>query len=225
MSRYLHLPVFQKGYDLNLEIYRTTHNFPREYKYSLGQKIRNSQITDKQAWDDYEKHKIFIYSVHNIDIKNLINGLKKEHIHELHRRLNRHDQQIINWLQGIIDNNTTIILSWENALLERIKERKLTYGSMFLSIITKPFKWIYDLSFTKILKDVFAIIGNKIPTNNSFYTLVKKSSLLSSILIPKGNKFVEMVMKETYKNLHIYFGAALGFFLDYFLFLFLNHLL
>jgi len=40
MSRYAHLPVFQKGYDLNLEIYRTTHNFPREYKYSLGQKLK-----------------------------------------------------------------------------------------------------------------------------------------------------------------------------------------
>lgn len=40
MARYLHLPIFQKAYDLNLEIYRTTHNFPREYKYSLGQKIK-----------------------------------------------------------------------------------------------------------------------------------------------------------------------------------------
>ncbi|MDO8529567.1 MAG: four helix bundle protein [bacterium] len=38
--RYNHLPIFQKGYDLNLEIYRTTHNFPREYKYTLGQKLK-----------------------------------------------------------------------------------------------------------------------------------------------------------------------------------------
>jgi len=40
MSRYVHLPIFQKGYDLNLEIYHITHNFPREYKYSLGQKLK-----------------------------------------------------------------------------------------------------------------------------------------------------------------------------------------
>jgi len=40
MARYNHLPVFQRSYDLNLEIYRTTHNFPREYKYSLGQKLK-----------------------------------------------------------------------------------------------------------------------------------------------------------------------------------------
>ena len=40
MSRYLHLPIFQKAYDLNLEIYKTTPNFPREYKYTLGQNIK-----------------------------------------------------------------------------------------------------------------------------------------------------------------------------------------
>lgn len=41
MPRYLHLPIFQKTYDLNLDIYRTTHNFPREYKYTLGQKLKS----------------------------------------------------------------------------------------------------------------------------------------------------------------------------------------
>ncbi len=40
MAQYNHLPIFQSGYDLNLEIYRTTHNFSREYKYTLGQKIK-----------------------------------------------------------------------------------------------------------------------------------------------------------------------------------------
>ncbi|MDD3498419.1 MAG: four helix bundle protein [Candidatus Moranbacteria bacterium] len=34
------MPIFQKSYDLNLEIYHTTHNFPREYKYTLGQKLK-----------------------------------------------------------------------------------------------------------------------------------------------------------------------------------------
>jgi hypothetical protein len=40
MPRYNHLPVFQASYDLNLEIYRATHKFPREYKYTLGQKLK-----------------------------------------------------------------------------------------------------------------------------------------------------------------------------------------
>ncbi len=40
MARYQHLPIFQKAYDLNLEIYRLVHNFPREYKYTLGQKLK-----------------------------------------------------------------------------------------------------------------------------------------------------------------------------------------
>ena len=40
MARYDHLSIFQKSYDLNLEIYKVTHNFPREYKYTLGQKMK-----------------------------------------------------------------------------------------------------------------------------------------------------------------------------------------
>ncbi len=48
MARYNHLPIFQQSYDLNLEIYRTTHNFPREYKYTLGQKLKeiSNEIMD-----------------------------------------------------------------------------------------------------------------------------------------------------------------------------------
>ncbi len=48
MSRYFHIPIFQQGYDLNLQIYRTTHNFPREYKYTLGQELKkvSSELLD-----------------------------------------------------------------------------------------------------------------------------------------------------------------------------------
>ncbi|MBU1449021.1 four helix bundle protein, partial [Patescibacteria group bacterium] len=41
MARYNHLPIFQSGYDLVLKIYRITHHFPREYKYTLGQKLKD----------------------------------------------------------------------------------------------------------------------------------------------------------------------------------------
>ena len=59
MSRYLHLPVFQKGYDFNLEIYRTTHSFPREYRYSLGQKIKEiaSELLDLIVVANSEENK------------------------------------------------------------------------------------------------------------------------------------------------------------------------
>jgi hypothetical protein len=38
--RYNHLPLFQLIYKLTLEIYQTTHHFPREYRYTLGQKLK-----------------------------------------------------------------------------------------------------------------------------------------------------------------------------------------
>lgn len=41
MSRYEHLPIFQKTYQLTLAIYRATGNFKREYKYTLGEKLKN----------------------------------------------------------------------------------------------------------------------------------------------------------------------------------------
>ena len=40
MAQYNHLPIFQLGYKLTLEIYKTTCKFPREYKYTLGQKLK-----------------------------------------------------------------------------------------------------------------------------------------------------------------------------------------
>ncbi|MCX6713317.1 MAG: four helix bundle protein [Candidatus Vogelbacteria bacterium] len=38
--RYNNLPIFQLTYKLTLEIYKTTRQFPREYRYTLGQKIK-----------------------------------------------------------------------------------------------------------------------------------------------------------------------------------------
>jgi hypothetical protein len=40
MAQYNHLPIFQHTYQLTLEIHRSTHQFPREYKYTLGQKLK-----------------------------------------------------------------------------------------------------------------------------------------------------------------------------------------
>ena len=40
MAQYNHLPIFQLAYKLTLEIHQTTHHFSREYKYTLGQKLK-----------------------------------------------------------------------------------------------------------------------------------------------------------------------------------------
>ena len=38
--RYVHTKIFQSVYILTLNIYKTTGNFKREYKYTLGKKLK-----------------------------------------------------------------------------------------------------------------------------------------------------------------------------------------
>jgi len=73
MARYNHLPVFQKSYDLNLEIYRTTHNFPREYKYTLGQKIKEiaNELLDWIVVTNAQKDKHPYFSKIRLQIERL----------------------------------------------------------------------------------------------------------------------------------------------------------
>lgn len=44
MTRYAHLTIFQKSYDLTLRMCREVHNFPKGYKYTLGEKLQNVGI-------------------------------------------------------------------------------------------------------------------------------------------------------------------------------------
>ena len=44
MARYSHLPIFQKSYDLFKFLHQYVATFPRSEKYSLGQKIKDTNI-------------------------------------------------------------------------------------------------------------------------------------------------------------------------------------
>ena len=44
MAQYEHLPIYKHTYDLLLRIMTATKNFPREYKYTLGQKLKDEVI-------------------------------------------------------------------------------------------------------------------------------------------------------------------------------------
>lgn len=65
MSRYEHIRIFQCAYMLTIEIYKTTGNFSREFKYTLGEKLKNSahEILDAimkvNSMSDKEKQKYF----------------------------------------------------------------------------------------------------------------------------------------------------------------------
>ena len=44
MSCYTHLPIFQKSYDLTIRFFKETHNFSREHKFTIGQKIKDINL-------------------------------------------------------------------------------------------------------------------------------------------------------------------------------------
>ena len=44
MAQYQHLPIYKLTYDLLLKIIHLTKNFPRDYKYTLGQKLKDEII-------------------------------------------------------------------------------------------------------------------------------------------------------------------------------------
>jgi hypothetical protein len=44
MALYNHLPVYKDSYDLLKELFRFVKNFSREYKFTLGESIKNKAI-------------------------------------------------------------------------------------------------------------------------------------------------------------------------------------
>lgn len=44
MAQYQHLPIYKGTYDLLLRVVVATKDFPREYKYTLGQKLRDEVL-------------------------------------------------------------------------------------------------------------------------------------------------------------------------------------
>ena len=44
MATYDHLPVYKASYELLLEIFKFTRNFQREYKYTIGEKLKNETV-------------------------------------------------------------------------------------------------------------------------------------------------------------------------------------
>ena len=44
MAHYEHLSVYKESYTLLVELIQSTKNFPKEYRYSLGERIHNDLI-------------------------------------------------------------------------------------------------------------------------------------------------------------------------------------
>jgi len=110
MAQYNHLPIFQLTYKLTIAIYQTTHLFPRDFKYTLGQKLKevisdllnliveaNSMKykteTLERAWTKFEQFRIQLRLA--CDLKIL--GLKR--YEAFNRDLEEIAKQLSGWLE------------------------------------------------------------------------------------------------------------------------------
>ena len=44
MATYDNLPVYKKSYDMLLELFQTANNFSREYRFTIGEQIKNETL-------------------------------------------------------------------------------------------------------------------------------------------------------------------------------------
>ncbi len=76
MAIYEHLPVYKASYDLLVEIFKFTKNFNREYKFTIGEKLKN-ETTDLitniyRANSTYNKAEIIQKARINIEVIRLL---------------------------------------------------------------------------------------------------------------------------------------------------------
>ena len=86
MAQYKHLPIYKGTYDLLLRIMIATKDFPREYKYTLGQKLK----------DEVMDLVLYIYRANNGADKTAFIGIILERIQliEVMLRLS-HDMHVL----------------------------------------------------------------------------------------------------------------------------------
>jgi len=82
MSTYDYLPVYKVSYDLLVELFRFTKDFTREYKFTLGESIKNEVIemirNIYRANSSYSKEKIIQSARENIETIRLYLRLLKD---------------------------------------------------------------------------------------------------------------------------------------------------
>lgn len=110
MAQYNHLPIFQLAYRLTLEIHQATHQFSREYRYTLGQKLKEiifdlldlivaaNSKKDKTEILEEARSKLEQFRIHlrlACDLKIL--GLKR--YESFNRTLDEISKQLSGWLE------------------------------------------------------------------------------------------------------------------------------
>ncbi len=112
MATYDNLPIFKASYELLVEIFKFTQNFSREFKFTLGERLKNETIdmithiyranTEREKFDTLQKARenIEIIRVYMRLLKDLNQvGLKK--FVDINERIENVSKQLTGWQRSV----------------------------------------------------------------------------------------------------------------------------
>lgn len=84
MALHYELPVYKASYDLLIQIFELTKSFNKEYKYTVGEKLKNEilelLLNVYRANSQYQKIEIQLKSRENIEIVRLLLRILKDRV-------------------------------------------------------------------------------------------------------------------------------------------------
>ncbi len=116
MARYEHIKIFQLSYEIALKTYKISANFKKEYKYTLGEKLKlichemldliieaNSSVnkTDSLSKLNFKIESLKVYYRIGHDLKLISPGL----LGEMNKHFKEISQQIRAWQKWAKQNN------------------------------------------------------------------------------------------------------------------------
>ena len=82
MALHYNLPVYKASYDLFLQIFHLTKNFTKEYKYTIGEKLKNEMLelllNLYRANSQHQKKEILQKGRENIEIVRVLLRIVKD---------------------------------------------------------------------------------------------------------------------------------------------------
>jgi four helix bundle protein len=121
LKNYKDLIVWQKSYDLCLQVYKTTHNFSKEEKYSLVSQMRGSAVSipsniaegyGKKTTPDY-LHSLYIAygSTCELETQLLLSGdlgyIENEFLEILRNKINEVEQMLKSLIKSLEKQHLT----------------------------------------------------------------------------------------------------------------------
>lgn len=117
MAQYNELPVFKAGYDLLLRVFELTHHLNREYKFTLGEKLKNesadlltsiyraNRVADKAAHLEFAREKLEIIRLFLRVLKDTKQLGLKQHI-SINENIENVSKQLAGWHKSVLKVNT-----------------------------------------------------------------------------------------------------------------------